>query len=167
MKKFKDLNKKWGEKLHTMYDTKERLMDDKRNELLDQIRKKNEKTSKILDKSKHDREMRWMKMSKTMKDENQIQILMKEHLESLEQKRIEIDQMIQKKCEPSNFFTFIINFSLLMLIIRLLKPAYYSLFGLIGLVKLYLLIEFFFQYCRDVIIVVFDIIIDVFEYQIL
>jgi len=80
-----------------MLESKERMVDDKRHEILDQIRRKNESSSKILDKSKMDRVNRLIKMNKTMQTDKSIQKKMQEHFQKLESDRQEIEKMIENK----------------------------------------------------------------------
>ena len=80
-----------------MRESKERIVDDKRQEILDQIRRKNESSSKILDKSKMERVNRLIKMNKTMQTDKSIKKKMDEHFKRLEFDRQEIEKMIENK----------------------------------------------------------------------
>lgn len=91
------MSKKWKERLHNMRESKERNIDDKRQEILEQIRRKNESSSKILDKCKKEREDRLLNMNKTMQTQISIKNKMEEHFKKLENDRLEIEKMIENK----------------------------------------------------------------------
>jgi len=80
-----------------MKESKERTEDEKRQEFLDQIRRKNEISSKIIDKSQMEKVDRLIKMNKTMQTEKSIKGKMNEHLVKLENDRQEIEKMIENK----------------------------------------------------------------------
>ena len=80
-----------------MKDSKERLILDKRSDILDEIRRKNQSSTKILDKSRMERESRLTKMNKTMQSENDIKKKMHNHFENQEKERIIIEKDIEKK----------------------------------------------------------------------
>jgi len=80
-----------------MKESKERTEDEKRQEFLDQIRRKNEISSKIIDKSQMEKVNRLIKMNKTMQTEKSIKGKMNEHLVKLENDRQEIEKMIENK----------------------------------------------------------------------
>lgn len=80
-----------------MKDSKERLILDKRSDILDEIRRKNQSSTKILDKSRMERESRLTKMNKTMQSENDIKKKMHNHFENQEKERINIEKDIEKK----------------------------------------------------------------------
>lgn len=80
-----------------MKESKDRMVDDKRQEILDQIRRKNESSSKILDKSKMEKVNRLLKMNKTMQTEKTIKSKMDEHFKKLEFDRQEIEKLIENK----------------------------------------------------------------------
>lgn len=80
-----------------MRESKERMVDDKRQEILDQIKRKNENSSKILDRSKSERVNRLVKMNKTMQTDRSIKNKMNEHFQKLENDRQEIEKMIENK----------------------------------------------------------------------
>jgi len=81
-----------------MRESKERMVVDKRHEILDQIRKKNESSCKILDKAKIERESRLCNMNKTMQTDISIKSKMDEKMRKFEKNRIEIEKMVENKC---------------------------------------------------------------------
>ncbi len=86
--------------------TKERLILDKRSETLEQIRRKNESSSKILDKSKFEKEQRLIKMNKTMQTDLSIKKKMEEHFKKLEEDRVEIEKMIKNRSNINKILKF-------------------------------------------------------------
>jgi len=82
-----------------MRESKERIVEDKRQDILDQIRKKNESSSKILDKARIERENRLIKMNKTMQTDRSIKSKMDEKFKKFENERIEIEKMVENKCK--------------------------------------------------------------------
>jgi hypothetical protein len=80
-----------------MKESKERTVDEKRQEILDQIRRKNEISAKIIDKSQMEKVNRLIKMNKTMQTEKSIKSKMNEYFVKLENDRQEIEKMIENK----------------------------------------------------------------------
>jgi len=104
-----------------MRESKDRMVEDKRQDILDQIRRKNESSSKILDRSKIERQERLIKMNKTLQTEKSIKKKMDEHFRRLEDKRLEVEKLVETKSK-----IFQINFGKLLrlsLIIFLNYPS--------------------------------------------
>lgn len=86
-----------------MRESKVRMVEDKRHEILDQIRKKNESSSKILDKARIERENRLIKMNKTMQTDRSIKSKMDEKFKKFENERIEIEKMVENKSKKYDY----------------------------------------------------------------
>jgi len=92
-----------------MKESKDRLVDDKRQEILEQIKRKNQSSSKILDKSKLEKVQRLIKMNKTMQTDKSIKKKMDEHFKRLEEQRVEIEKMVENKSNYINCLDLFLN----------------------------------------------------------
>ena len=82
-----------------MKDLKVRQYEEKRIEILEQIKKKQKNSSKIFDKSKMERESRATKISRSMQSEQIIKTKMDSHYENLENERLEVEKGISYRCK--------------------------------------------------------------------
>ena len=81
-----------------MKTTRQRLMNEKRSDTLEQIKKKNEISMKLIDKTKSDKMYkRQLKMNNTLQSEERIKNKMKNHFEKLEEDRLEIERLIETR----------------------------------------------------------------------
>ena len=71
-----------------MKSTRQRLVNEKRSDTLEQIKKKNEVSLKLIDKSKVDRINRLQKMNATLQTDETIKRKMKSHFEKFEEDRL-------------------------------------------------------------------------------
>lgn len=85
------------------------MVDDKRQEILEQIKRKNQSSSKILDKSKLEKVQRLIKMNKTMQTDKSIKKKMDEHFKRLEEQRVEIEKMVENKSNYINCLDLFLN----------------------------------------------------------
>ena len=100
-----------------MKTTRQRLMNEKRSDTLEQIKKKNEISMKLIDKTKSDKMYkRQLKMNNTLQSEERIKNKMKNHFEKLEEDRLEIERLIEtrskknlRKKSKNYFIMFILN----------------------------------------------------------
>jgi hypothetical protein len=81
-----------------MKSTRQRLLNEKRSETIEQIKKKNEISKKLFDKSINDKlKKNQLKMNNTLQVEEKIRNKMKIHFEKLEEDRLEIERLIETR----------------------------------------------------------------------
>lgn len=80
-----------------MKDIKQRLINKKRSNTLEQMKKKNEISIKLIDKSKLERLERLNKMNSTLQKDDTIKNKMKMHFDKLEEDRLEIEKLIEMR----------------------------------------------------------------------
>lgn len=80
-----------------MKETRQRLVNEKRSGTLEQIKKKNDVSMKLIDKSKSDRINRVLKMNNTMQAGDVIRKKMQDHFDGLEEERLEIERLIDNR----------------------------------------------------------------------
>ena len=80
-----------------MKETRQRLVNEKRSDTLEQMKKKNEVSLKLVDKSKIDRVNRLQKMNNTLQTDETIRNKMKTHFSKLEEDRLEIEKLINSR----------------------------------------------------------------------
>lgn len=80
-----------------MKSTRQRLVNDKRTDTLEQIKKKNDVSMKLIEKSKLDQLNRLQKMNSTLQTDETIRRKMKSHFEKLEEDRLEIERLIDTR----------------------------------------------------------------------
>jgi hypothetical protein len=80
-----------------MRSTRDKLMNEKRLDTLKQIKRKNEISQKLIDKSKNDKMNRLTKMNSTLQADELIRKKMKNHLDKLEEERLEIERLIETR----------------------------------------------------------------------
>jgi hypothetical protein len=77
--------------------TRQRLVNEKRSDTLEQIKKKNDVSMKLIDKSKTDRAHRLLKMNSTLQTGDVIRKKMQNHFDRLEEDRLEIERLIDTR----------------------------------------------------------------------
>ena len=77
--------------------TRQRLVNEKRTDTLEQIKKKTEVSLKLIDKSKSDRANRLLKMNSTLQTSDVIRKKMQNHFDRLEEDRLEIERLIDTR----------------------------------------------------------------------
>lgn len=77
--------------------TRQRLINEKRSDTLEQMKKKNENSRKLIDKNKNDRWNRIHKMNSTLQTDETIRRKMQTHFEKLEEDRLEIERLIDTR----------------------------------------------------------------------
>ena len=80
-----------------MKETRQRLVNEKRSDTLDQMKKKNEVSLKLVHKSKTERVNRLQKMNSTLQTDETIRNKMKTHFSKLEEDRLEIEKLINSR----------------------------------------------------------------------
>lgn len=80
-----------------MKHTKQRILNDKRSDTLDQIKRKNEISLNLINKSKIEKIKRLEKMNSTLQTDDTIRKKMKMHFEKLEEDRLEIEKLIETR----------------------------------------------------------------------
>ena len=83
--------------------TRQRLVNEKRSDTLEQIKKKNDVSLKLIDKSKTDRFNRMQKMNSTLQSEETIRKKMQNHFDKLEEDRLEIERLIDTRSNKNLF----------------------------------------------------------------
>lgn len=95
-----------------MRSTRQKLINEKRTDTLQQIKRKNEISQKIIDKSKVDKMNRLTKMNSTLQSDETIRKKMKSHFDKLEEDRLEIERLIETRSNKNYKLKSIIIFNL-------------------------------------------------------
>lgn len=80
-----------------MRNTRQRLINEKRSDTLQQIKRKTEISQKLIDKSKNEKMNRLAKMNSTLQSDETIRKKMKNHFDKLEEERLEIERLIETR----------------------------------------------------------------------
>ena len=83
---------------------RQRLVNAKRSNTLEQIKKKNEVSLKLIDKSKLEKMERMLKMNTTNQKDDTIKNKMKNHFDKLEEERVEIEKLIELRSKKIIIF---------------------------------------------------------------